>query len=684
MVPKTLTLATRTSRLALAQAQEAIQALRRIWPDQTFTTIPYESPGDRDLSTPLTDLGVPDDFFTRDIDDALIHGHVDLAVHSAKDLPHALHPDLEIGALLPARDIRDALVYRPGYPLDQPPGVIGTSSPKRQIQIRKIYPAATTKTIRGTIDQRLAQLDRSDFDAILVAACALERLGLTERIHTYLPYDPAPQQGRLAIVVRSDRTELLTALHALDVRRSAGLVAIVGCPADVGSLSLRARDYLHHADVIFHDRLIPDEVLWMIRDKAHPVGKAGGDTSTPQHEIHRLMLDAAEQGRLVVRLKGGDPLIFAHLAEELEFLASWNLRVDLVPTLTAAQVAATRIMAPLTHRGDGGQLHLVAAPMLEDRATPPLPGPGTGSLAIYMGGRLTKVLHERLRQAGWPDDEMVWIAERLGYLDEAIHTMPLAELAHLTPRTPATILLGPKSPAITPRTLFVGTDPGIFLNEGPLIHWPVIKLVSRPLAERVAALEECGAEWDGIIFPSRFAVNSFMDALLASRDARDLHGKRCLAVGPATADALRDAGIRADAQVDHCGGLRALVKTIPPAFAGNYLYPCSSVAPITERVATLANAGIRARPMTFYENRRISHHRLPTIPFHRVLFTSASTVDAYFDLYPDELTADREWRAVGPSTAKALHDRGLTPQIISKPQPCQRDQTGWCFCIRNT
>lgn len=664
MVPQKLRIATRSSRLAVAQTEEARQSILRVLPKTECDVYLLTSPGDRDLATPLTDESVPDDFFTRDLDDALLKGEADLAVHSAKDLPQTMRDGLTVAALLPARDIRDALVLRADWPDHQSPAIIGTSSPKREQAIRALYADAETRPIRGSIDERLKQLDAGRYDAVIVAACALERLGLAKRISAYLPYEPAPQQGRLALVARADNRDLLRALRALDVRRTAGLVVIAGCPADIALLPARTRSYLDQADIVIHDRLIADDILLTVRDKARAVGKAGGEPSTPQHEIHRLMLHEAEQGKLVVRLQGGDPLIFAHLSEELEFLQAWNLRVDLLPTLTAAQVAASRALAPLTHRHDGGHIHFLSGHTPEGEDPAPLPGPGAGNLAIYMGVTRAPDIQRRLLRAGWPPDSPIIIGERLGYRDEAIRTVELRHLGETVRERPTIYLVGTKSYTAAGRTLFVGTDPEHFLNYGPLIHWPLIKLVSRPLEERAAVLKAELDEVDGIIFPSRFAVHSFMEALMQRFDARRLAAKKLLAVGPATEAELRRYGLHADASVDSYGGVRVLASQTASKFEGVYLYPCSSVAPKEERIETLRKAGIEARTECFYDNRTVAYNALPSTPFERVLFTSASTVRAYFDLYPDELDARRDWLAVGPSTDEALQRLGLDAHVI--------------------
>ncbi len=665
MVAKSLKIATRGSRLALAQAEEARLTIDGIIPGLPCLEMEtFGSPGDRDQDTPLSDKSVPDDFFTRDLDDALLKGRADIAVHSAKDLPDSMRDGLTIAALLPATEIRDALVFRKDRAKGRPPGVIGTSSPKRNEQIRLVYPEAKTRPLRGTIDQRLEKLDEGGFDAIVIAACALQRLGLEDRIGEYLSYDPVPQQGRLALVTRTCDTELNKALRSVDVRRKAGLVAIIGCPADPAMRSMRSERYLKQADIIFHDRLLPDDIMLAIRDRALPVGKVGGQKSISQPDIHRMMLMEAERGRLIVRLHGGDPCIFAHLSEELDFLTAWNIRVDIVPTVTAAQVAAAHAHASLTHRNDGGGVKFTSGHTPRGSAEERMPGPGEGNLAIYMGVGSTRKLGKRLMDAGWPGDTSIVIGERIGYRDERISTARLDGLTELTIAKPAVFLAGIRTYPSSGYTLFTGTDPEHFLNHGPLIHWPVIKLVSRPVKERTSILDKILPVADGVIFPSRFAVGSFMEALKKQRDVRALAGKKILSVGPSTTMELERYGIIADASADTYGGVSALSEGISDDFAGKYLYPCSDAAPVQQRGNTLRMHGIDICPYIFYSNRVTAYSKLPDIPFGRVLFTSTSTVKAYFDTYPHELEEHRTWLAVGPSTLNALEAMGLSADII--------------------
>ena len=666
---KTLNLATRGSQLALVQVEEALPVLKRCLPEFSFEVLLCGTPGDRDLDIPLSHQEVPDDFFTRDLDQAILEGKADLAVHSAKDLPADMPEGLTVAALLPAQDIRDAIVFRSGWEAGKPPRTIGTSSPRRADYIRDLYPEAEARPIRGAIPSRMDQLDRGDFDALIVAACALHRLGLAERIGEYLPYDPAPQQGRLAIVTRTEREDLRAALRAIDIRRHAGLVAIVGCSADAALLSERARTYLKEADIVFHDRLLPESVLLEIADKAVPSGKAGGEKSVPQSEIHRALLGAAEKGKLAVRLKGGDPGVFGHLAEELQFLNDWSIRTDVVPAVTAAQISAARAHAPLTDRKSSRGFSAISATPSRHAVEDRFPGPEAGHLAIYMPVKELKQVAARLAATGWPPDTPITVGERLGYKDEALHQATLATMPDLKLERPAIVLVGVQSFAPRNTALFVGTEPGHFLKYGPLIHWPLIELADRPLAERAEFIRSKLHSLDGVLLPGRHAVRSLLDALMVVGDTRLLAGKKVLAVGPATADELAHHGLKADLAAKSLGGVRALVRDLDDSFRGRYLYPCSDAAPQDQRKALFGEFGIELVPQIFYTNCPAPFKELPRLPFARVLFTSSSTVQVYFDSYPGELSAARTWIAVGPSTLEALQGRGLEAELLEPELP---------------
>lgn len=664
-VNTTLVIATRESALALTQVQEALEALRPLFPPETRMEVrPKTTPGDRDLMTPLAKPDLPQDFFTRDLDRSVLDGEADLAIHSAKDLPDPMPDGLITAALLPARDIRDALVIRPGLDLASV-RVVGSSSPKRNEELARLHPEWELRPIRGSVPARIQQVDAGDYDAVVVAACALERLGLADRSNAYLPWDPTPNQGRLAITVREDNHALRERLRNLDVRENAGLVVLLGCPADFSLVPRRALQYLEHADVVIHDRLIPEEVLALIRDKSIPAGKTGGGPSTPQADVHRQLLHQAEQGKLVVRLHGGDPGIYGRLNEELEFLTAWQLKVDIVPSVTAAQVAAAHGGAPLTHRGEGHRLTLISGSPPAGAPVPAIPGPDIGNLAVYMGVGDAPSLQRRFEEAGWSAGAPVIVGECLGQADERIRHIGLNQLATLDIQSPAVFIVGAHHHPIRNRMLFTGTEPEHFLKHGPLLHWPMIELKARALDERVQALRKQLGHVHGIIFPSRFSVRTLVEALMQLGDIRLLHGKRLLAVGPSTQEELAATGLKADAAAANLGGIESLAEKLDANERGAYLYPCSNESPKAERTKRLSAFGIDLVPVEFYLNQPTAPRPLPRLDFSRVLFTSSSTVQAYFNRYPEEAAADRTWIAVGPSTLRTLQGLGLMARLLA-------------------
>ena len=664
---KSLRIVARESPLSLLQVEEAWPRLASVLSEgASYELIPVSTIGDTDQKTPLTDASVPQDYFTRELDQALLDGQADLAVHSAKDLPDPMPETLIVAAKFPARDIRDALVRNKNLPADQPPRVIGTSSPRREAWIRYHWPDAEVKPIRGTIGSRIKQVDSGDYDAVIIAACALDRLGWSDRISEYLDLESEPDQARLAVTIRADRADLLQPLRRIDVRRTAGLVALVGCPAELSLMPLRAQRYLEEADVIYADRLLPHGVLDRFDDKTIPVGKTGHSKSITQIEIHRRILHDAEAGKLVVRLQGGDPGIFGHLGETLNFLADWEIRADVIPAVTAAQITAAHARAPLTHRHEGRSVRFISGHTAEGYNEGDWPAPEHGSLALYMGVREREQIARRLIESGWPPETEVTVGEQLGDHSERILTTSLRELGRLELNRPATLLVGPRRFPQLGYTLFTGTNPERFLRQGPLLHMPLIRLVPLPKAERAEFLARELETFDGVIFPSRVAVRYFIEPLLQAMDVRALGGKAVLAVGPSTEAALRESGLRADAAPRNFGGAGALAEALGNRFRGRrFLYPCSSASPVDQRVAAMAEAGIKLVPETFYTNESIPWAHLPHLPFHRVLFTSGSTVQAYFDQFPAEKSSQRTWLAVGTSTLKALDKLGIDGELMS-------------------
>jgi hydroxymethylbilane synthase len=218
--PARLVIASRQSRLALWQSEHVASRLREAYPGCEVSILGLTTRGDRILDTPLSKVGGKG-LFVKELEEALADGRADLAVHSAKDVPMALPPGFCIAAIPEREDARDCFVSARYSRLeDMPAGaVVGTSSLRREAQLRERCPGLEIRSLRGNLDTRLAKLDRGEYGAIALAAAGLKRLGLADRIRTTLAPEavlPSPGQGALAIECRDEREGLRRHLAILD------------------------------------------------------------------------------------------------------------------------------------------------------------------------------------------------------------------------------------------------------------------------------------------------------------------------------------------------------------------------------------------------------------------------------------------------------------------------------------
>ena len=246
MANRTIIVGTRGSALALTQTGSVVQALAARHPGLGISVRRISTKGDVLRDVPLATLGRG--VFVDAIEEALRRGEIDLAVHSAKDLPSRVPPDLAIGAFLERADARDVLVSSAGRLHELPSGSrVGTSSLRRVSLIHSVRPDVETVDLRGNVDTRLRKLDAGDYDAIMLAAAGLVRLGLASRITQWLPAEsilPSPGQGALALELRADDHELHALLRplaheptevALTAERAFLAQLGVGCSAAVGA-----------------------------------------------------------------------------------------------------------------------------------------------------------------------------------------------------------------------------------------------------------------------------------------------------------------------------------------------------------------------------------------------------------------------------------------------------------------
>lgn len=218
-MPEKLVIATRESRLALWQAEHVQAKLSALYPNTRVELLKMTTRGDQILDKTLSKVGGKG-LFVKELETALLDGRADLAVHSLKDVPVDLKSPFQLACVMEREDPRDAFVSNNYASLaDLPAGaVVGTSSLRRESQIRERYPHLEVKPLRGNLDTRLRKLDEGQYAAIILAAAGLKRLQLSERIRDYIAIEdslPAAGQGALGIEILEARTDMYALLQVL-------------------------------------------------------------------------------------------------------------------------------------------------------------------------------------------------------------------------------------------------------------------------------------------------------------------------------------------------------------------------------------------------------------------------------------------------------------------------------------
>ncbi|MCL4289036.1 MAG: hydroxymethylbilane synthase [Thermoleophilia bacterium] len=240
-------LGSRGSRLALVQAQLAADALRRVRADVDVALVPITTAGDRDRTRPFGEIGARG-VFVKELEEALLDGRVDVAVHSAKDMTSTDAAGLEVGAYLPREDPRDALC---GAEALAPGMRIGTASVRRRAQLLALEPSLSIEPLRGNVDTRLRKRRERGLDAIVLAAAGLDRLGLAHEIG--LRFDPVeivPEagQGAVALQVRAGEGDLAAAVDDPETRRR--VEAERACVARIGGGCLAPVAAYHDGSIL--------------------------------------------------------------------------------------------------------------------------------------------------------------------------------------------------------------------------------------------------------------------------------------------------------------------------------------------------------------------------------------------------------------------------------------------------
>ena len=724
----------RGSRLSRLQVEEVFKN----FPKLAYEIKYLESYGDKNQQISLLNGEAPADIFTRELDDAIRQGDADIAIHSAKDLPYPLPEDIEVIALFPAFDTTDSLVSRDHKKLAELPAgsIIGTSSPLRKKGLNELRPDLTIKGIRGCIEERVQQVKDGKYDAAIVATCALKRLGMEDEIAEVLPFPTHPLQGFLAITGKKVKSEerrmknqnaesssaseqenssLFTLRSSLkNLLNSQGSVSLVGFgPGDPDLLTIKAAKAIDAADIIFYDDLIDDSYLADKKAEKIYVGKRAGYHHKEQAEINRLLLEAAREGKNVVRLKGGDPMIFAHGSEEIEYLESNLIKVNVIPGITTASALAASQKISLTHRDFSSSVALVSG------HTPQPVTPDAETLVYYMGAKqLQTIATQLIDKEGWAFNTPVLLTYNVSRPDEQTFETTLwnlrnGEMQNLP--TPLIALIGNvaglkhhQASDIKP-TLYTGTLPAIEKRKADYTYTPLIEISYHP-SYFTKILEDhyferydgksftkyC--EWDEsqalyYIFTSQYGVQATLDYYDLILDEQEEHV--FISIGDTTTEALHKAGVKDVIQVEQDNRygviewfkkekerldaekpryeqiMKKLDELDDPDEQDAYyykeedflqryenrlvFYPHSSLSPEDIPLA-LQELGFNVLSAVVYNNELPKNPRRVNLNhFKRIVFTSPSTIDNFIKLY-GKLPENTEFITRGPITQAHLEE----------------------------
>ena len=474
-----------------------------------------------------------------------------------------------------------------------------------------------------------------------------------------------------------------------------GRVYLVGAgPGDPGLLTARALELIASADVILHDRLIPVAALDGARADAELVfvGKQGGGAAVPQEHTETLMVERAQAGGTVVRLKGGDPFVFGRGGEEALTLRAAGIPYEIVPGVTAGVAAPAYAGIPVTHRGLAGAVALVTGHSRdsdddEDRMDWVALAGFPGTLVLYMGVSRLAAITESLIAAGRPASEPAAVVEAGTLPGQRTVTGSLRTIAEIAAEE------GIRAPAIT----VVGPVAGLaeqlsWLPPRPLAGCTVAVTRARAQASTLARrLETLGANvvqapvirirtlpgpaldpspYDLICVTSPNGVAGLFDRLAAGgRDARSLAGARVAAIGPGSARALADRGVAADVLPE-----RFVAEGLVEALAGQPVHRAliaRAASARDELPDALRARGAQVDVLDLYETlvEPLSPESLSQAQAaDYITFTSGSTVRYFLEAAGNRqagagLSPQTRIASIGPVTSATLREHGLTADI---------------------
>lgn len=787
---------TRGSTLARTQSQWLIDVLAKAHPQINFEMVIIKTKGDLVQDKPLDKIG-DKGLFTKELEDALLSGEIDMAIHSMKDMPSKLPEGLMLTVPTVREDPRDVLLtpHQITSLNELPKGaVVATGSKRRICQLHKLRPDVEIVGIRGNIDTRIRKMQEQQLDGIILAAAGLKRIGRLEDSAyqtVTLPentFIPAPAQGILAVEVREDNetvkelmaaisdqntiiqmsaersflnalngschipvgafceinadTIVLYGLYGLEDGSRVVTQSIEGAPeeaenlgkqlaatcytavhekpgkvylagggcGDPGLLTVKAKDILTKADVVVYDALVNESFLNDARADAEIVyvGKRAGNHAMRQEDINALLVQKGLEGKLVLRLKGGDPYVFGRGGEEGEDLYDAGVPFEVIPGITSVIGGLAYAGIPITHRDCVSSFHVITGHLKSNAYDGssdldwPVLGKLKGTIVFLMGVKNLEKICDELVKNGMNPEMPVAVVHRASTPYQQVVTGNLTTIYEIATEAkitaPSLIVVGEvvnkrqklrffdEKPLfgkniIVTRSREQSSQMVEKITElgGNAIEFPTIKIV--PINE--AACDEkvkCLTDYSHIIFTSINGVEIFFDSLTrCGKDARAFGNLHITAIGEGTKNALLARGLQADFVPDKyigeelVSGLAPLLgkdsRVLIPRSKNARIYvveELSKICPVDEiqSYETIREDHATVDPLEMLNNKEIDY----------ITFTSSTTVEFFVEkIGAAHIDAINSAKAVsiGPQTSKKCLELGITVDIEAETYTIQ-------------
>jgi uroporphyrinogen III methyltransferase/synthase len=340
-----------------------------------------------------------------------------------------------------------------------------------------------------------------------------------------------------------------------DLRQGLAKVYLVG--AGTGSksmLTLKAYELIHSADIVFYDNLVNQDIIDEISAQKVFVGKKVGNHSLSQAEINQMLYEASFEQKTIVRLKGGDPIIFGHAGEEVAFLESKQIQVEIVPGISSAQAAAAISKTPFTLRGISKSVAFCSG---HEKTNIQVPAADT--IVYFMGAHNIKNIAGKLVDSNFPLNTGIKLIYNIGEPDQQIFDETIESILNKENKykSPIIIIVGDvvnkhnwwNAFSEKKRILYTGTHIANYVHLGYVTHHPMIQLVSLPDAHEIDNVIASIAQFDIVIFTSIYAVKFLFERISSiGMDSRIFAGVKIVSIGSHTSSKLKEFGLLPDLQ----------------------------------------------------------------------------------------------------------------------------------------